>query len=109
MELHERIQQLEKDLIEYTRILKELEVASIEFKNKSEGDISKKDQELHDLKIKLKACQKVKDEIVNDLDAKIEEIKNSNLSNEEKSKQIVNLVLEDREVTSSVYSELASA
>lgn len=79
--LSEKLTQYEKDLDDIARSLENKSVA-----------LEQKEKELGNIKDGLWACQSEKDNITEQLGEKIEELKNSGLSQEEKSKQIFSLV-----------------
>ena len=59
--------------------------------NKNTHDLQTKEKELQDLQTKLASCQSEKESLQQELDQKIEALKNSQLSNEEKAQRITDL------------------
>ena len=95
MSLYERINNLERELLLHTQALKELEQVLIRLKNDkdvSQSIISEKELKLKDLENELIICQTERDDIREQIGFKIEELKQSDLSKEERAERIYELM-----------------
>src|SRR4051794_10867258 len=63
----------------------------------SDEEIKVKDQELKELRIKLTVYSQERDEVQKELDNKVKELENSNLSNDKKQAQINDLLVESKD------------
>jgi len=109
MNAEEDIRRLKKDLKEYQQSLKEINEVIKNLKTDNLQALQAKEKEIQDLNAKLQVCQQKRDEIQRELDSKVEEIKNSNLTNENKAQQITNLLVEHKKELDLVNQELAKA
>jgi len=109
-DLAERIVKLEQELSKtkqrLIRICEELQ------KSKDQNlltEIKIKEKELIIANDALLTCQSEKEQILQDLNSEIEKVKNSNLSNEEKSKQIITLTTNNQQQFTTACQHLHSA
>ncbi|CAG8523831.1 7221_t:CDS:1, partial [Racocetra persica] len=72
-------------------------------------ELSTKQKELQVIEEKLLTCQQQKDDLQKQLDNKITELANSNLSQEQKSQQIITLASESQKQFSKINQQLSSA
>lgn len=103
------LEKLEKELKAYEKEIVELLNSFREFQNDSLQTIQQKEQTIQGLNTKLANIQQRKAEIQNSLDDKVKEIKNSQLSNEEKAKQIVELLGTDKKELDLITERLEKA
>jgi hypothetical protein len=110
MKTKEEICKLKQDLAICKQSLWEI---SEEIKRVKDGHyqvLEIKEKEIQDLSAKLQICQQKRDQIQQELDSKIEEIKNSHhLTNENKTQQITNLLVEHKKELDLINQELAKA
>lgn len=82
---------LDEAVIEIDKLTQEIK----NLKGKTQ-DLESKEKEINNLRDKLRTCQAEKDNISQQLTQKIKEIEQSNLSDKEKSKQIIKLAVDNR-------------
>src|SRR4051794_7883657 len=100
--LKDRINRLENDLVELYEGAKNL-------KNKHSSEIQTSEKELKEVYQNLAICQSEKEQILKDLNTEIEKVKNSNLSNEKKSKQIIALTTNNQQQFTTTCQHLHNA
>src|SRR6185312_8682348 len=109
MKTKEEIRKLKQDLAICKQSLKEINGVIKNLKTDNLQALHAKEKEIQDLNAQLQVCQQKRDEIQQELDSKIEEIKNSNLTSENKAQQITNLLVEHKKELDLVNQELAKA
>ena len=105
----------EDEIRRLKRVLKECQQSLLkitaELKRSKGGgnphDLWAKEKELQDLQVKLASCQSEKESLQQELDKKIETLKNSQLSNEEKAQKITDLLAGYKTELDVINQELA--
>jgi chromosome segregation ATPase len=103
----ERIVKLEQRLNKINQRL--IKVSEELQKNQNFSEIKAKEKELIELNQSLSTSQSEKEKILKDLNAEIAKVKNSNLSNEEKSKQIIALTTNNQQERTEIFNNLSQA
>ncbi|CAG8435219.1 5936_t:CDS:2 [Ambispora gerdemannii] len=98
----ELVKKLQAKLVSHQKEINDVQDRIKDLKSKNSQEIQTKEKELKNIRDKLSACQRERDNIQKELDRKIKELENSNLSDSEKQVQITKLLVENKDELNSV-------